>query len=188
MRPHPAGSQSSASKLQSSAVKLWSLAVKCWIFWQLNLLTNSGQFWVQSPALLGSKSCHAPLGKLQPIPSSVTHICHTPLSHAPVMHPITPLGLPDISGSQNSSSPDPESLTQPPMNFSQTSLNFSQTSAQNLDQTSALNFIKTWPYFLFGYNPSHTLLFSAIIDSNPVLILCSSFMYTLPCSLPSHLH
>src|SRR5882724_3190640 len=89
-----------------------------------------------------------PLDKLWPVPSPVTYpdkpcfqvpsctpwhfptnpeFCHMSLSHAL----ITSLGLPDIYGSQNLSSPNPESLTQPPMNLSRTSLNFSRTSSSD---------------------------------------------------------
>ena len=91
----------------------------------LNPLTNSGQFWVWSHTLT-KPWFQVPLCTPQQTltnSKSVTHPCHTPLPCAP----ITPKGLPDISGSQNSSSPNPESLNQPLMNFGQTSPNFNWT-------------------------------------------------------------
>src|SRR5882724_12760630 len=81
--------------------------------------------------------CHMSLSHV-----TVTCPCHTPLSHPP----ITPLGLPDISGSQNSSSPNPKSQTQPPNklqpNLTKLQLNLRPNFGLNfgirLDQTLTL--------------------------------------------------
>src|SRR5882724_10288720 len=85
--------------------------------------------------------------------------CHTPLSHDPV----TPLGLPDISGSWNSSSPNPESWTQPPHEL--------QPNLAKLQSNFGPNFRPNFsirPYPAPTLFPNIVIISRYLISSDPV--------------------
>jgi len=149
---------------------LWPILTKLWTS-AFKLRSSAVKLQTPSQTLASSESSHMPWQTL--VPSPIMHPLANSdqfqvLTHALVTCPDTPLGLPDISGSQSSSSPNPESLTQSLLNFSWTS-----------DQIQT-NF-SIGPYPAPTLFPNIVIISGYLISSDPVLtvpvhttlILCS---------------